>query len=208
MLRARSIEDKDDRRKALLEAALDEFFDRGFSAARMEDIAKRADLSKGTLYLYFESKEDLFKAIIEALATPNLELIRAGAETAPRFNDAMDRLAMFAPTLIRTSNLPKLMKVMIGDSHTFPDILAAYRKTILDQLLDLFASLLARAHEAGEIHVEHPKLAARIVMGPIAISGIWHALFDGTPGSDIDLETLFATHADAMKRAFAIPEAA
>ena len=75
MRRARSEDAKDERRQLLLSAALDEFFERGFSAARIEDIAQRASLSKGTVYLYFDSKEALFLALIEDLATPNIEQI-------------------------------------------------------------------------------------------------------------------------------------
>ena len=75
MQRARSQTDKDARRQLLLQAALDEFFERGFAAARMEDIARRVDLSKGTVYLYFKSKDDLFRALIEEHALPNLETI-------------------------------------------------------------------------------------------------------------------------------------
>ena len=62
MKRARSDEAKDERRAQLLDAALDEFFEKGFSAARMDDIARRAKLSKGTLYLYFDSKKAMFQA--------------------------------------------------------------------------------------------------------------------------------------------------
>ena len=68
MQRARSEAAKDTRRQALLTAALDEFFERGFAAARMDDIARRAGFSKGTLYLYFDSKEALFASLIETFA--------------------------------------------------------------------------------------------------------------------------------------------
>ncbi|MDJ0922875.1 MAG: TetR/AcrR family transcriptional regulator [Henriciella sp.] len=203
MLRARTVSDKDSRRQELLDAALDEFFERGFSAARMEDIAKRAGLSKGTLYLYFDSKDALFKAIIDALATPNLEVISAIATSAPSFSEALDRVAVFAPTVIRTSKLPRLMKVIVGDSHTFPEILIEYRQNILDRILGLFGELLSQAKAAGEIEVEDPYLAARIVMGPMLLSGLWHALFSDTPGGEVDLEKLFRMHASAMKKAFA-----
>lgn len=203
MRRARSDDDKDTRRQLLLEVALDEFFERGFAAARMEDIARRAGLSKGTLYLYFSSKEDLFREIIAHLATPNLELIKSMVSMSPGFGEAMDRLAAFAPILIRESRLPKLMKVMIGDSHTFPAIILEYRQTVLDELLSLFGGLLERAKASGEIDVEAPRLAARIIIGPVALSGLWQAVFARTPNAEVDLDCLFRMHAAAMKKAFA-----
>ncbi len=203
MQRARSDDDKDTRRQLLLEAALDEFFERGFSAARMEDIARRADLSKGTLYLYFDSKEDLFREIIAHFAMPNLELFRGMLTTAPGFVDAMDRLAAFAPFMIRHSRVPKLMKVMIGDSHNFPAIILEYRKHVLDEVFDLIGGLLERAKASGEIDVEAPHLAARIIVGPVVLSGIWQAVFARTTGGDVDLDSLFRMHAEVMKKAFA-----
>lgn len=203
MQRARSDDDKDMRRQLLLDAALDEFFERGFSASRMEDIAARANLSKGTLYLYFKSKEDLFREIIAQLATPNLERIRVTVSQAPSFSDGMDRLAVLAPMLIRQTRMPRLMKVLIGDSHTFPAIILDYRQNVLEELFRLFGELLERAKISGEIDVEEPHLAARIVMGPVALSGLWRALFARTPDAEVDLERLFRMHASAMKKAFA-----
>lgn len=199
---ARSGDNKHARRQLLLRAALDEFFERGFSAARMEDIARRAGLSKGALYLYFRSKEEMFREIIADLATPNLERVRAMLSMASGFGDAMDRLAVFAPVLIRHSRLPQLMKVIIGDSHTFPDIILEYRRNVLDDLTGLFAGLLERARASGEIEVEEPRLAARIIIGPIALSGLWQAVFVRTPDAEVDLEALFRMHAAAMKKAF------
>jgi AcrR family transcriptional regulator len=96
MKRARSDDAKDERRQALLLVALDEFFQKGFTAARMDDIARRAGLSKGTLYLYFESKEALFTALIETLAMPNLSHIETISTMASTIREALDRLVAFA----------------------------------------------------------------------------------------------------------------
>ena len=201
MKRARSDEAKDERRALLLQAALDEFFEKGFSAARMSDIARRANLTKGTLYLYFESKDALFKALIERLAAPNLDHMEMIASSAPTFSDALDRLADFAPFLIRQSDMPRLMKVLIGDSHNFPGIILAYREEVLGRLLDIIARVLEQAKAAGEIDFENAQLTARLVMAPIALSGMWQALFGKDKDAAVDLETLFRMHADNMRRA-------
>ena len=84
MQRARTDADKDDRRQALIAAALDEFYERGFAAARMDDIARRAKLSKGALYLYFDSKEALFQAVTESFILPHIEMVEAAAGAAGR----------------------------------------------------------------------------------------------------------------------------
>jgi AcrR family transcriptional regulator len=201
MSRARSDNAKDERRQALLMVALDEFFQKGFAAARMDDIARRADLSKGTLYLYFESKEALFTALIKTLAMPNLDHLELISRSAPSMREALDRLIVFAPILIRHSNLPRLMKVLIGDSHNFPDIIRAYRTQILDRVLGALAQMLEGAKSRREIEIGDPKLMARLVMAPIAFSGIWQAVFADDEGAEVDLEALFRMHADLLMKA-------
>lgn len=194
MLRARSEDAKDERRLALLHAALDEFFEKGFAATRMADIAKRAGLSKGTLYLYFESKEGMFRDLIETLAMPNIERIGQVAGAADSFEQAMDGLCLLAPEFIRNSDMPRLMKVLIGDAHMFPQVVHEYRTDLVERVLSIMAGMLCRAHETGEIHVESPELTARIVIAPVVLSGIWQAMFGHQRDAEVDLERLFQTH--------------
>lgn len=208
MKRARSQDAKDARRESLLTAAMDEFYERGFAAARMQDIAKRARLSKGTLYLYFDSKRDLFRALIDTFAVPNLEAIEAMTASAPSFDDALDAIAEFAPRLVRESNLPKLMKVLAGDSHNFPDIIQSYRTDVLDRVLAATAGMLERARDAGEIAVDQPGLAARLVVAPMAMSMLWQAVFGHTKGERVDVEKLFELHATNLRHAFGRTETA
>ena len=207
MPRARTEQAKDQRRADVLAAALDEFFERGYAAARMHDIADRAGLSKGTLYLYFASKEELFRALIDTFAMPNLEMIETLANAAPSFHEAIDKLATAAPIMIRETRLPKLMKVIIGDSHNFPELVVSYRDNVLNRLIGIIAELLKRSAAAGEIRVEEPALTARLVMAPIAFSGLWHAVFAQTPGGVVDIERIFRLHAENMKRALAVTRA-
>ena len=201
MLRARSEEAKDERRQALLGAALDEFFEKGFSATRMDDIAKRARLSKGALYLYFDSKEAMFRALIESFALPNLETIEQITTSAVSLRDALSGLARFAPILIRHSEMPRLMKVMVGDSHLFPDTVRMLREELVERVIALISGVLKRAHEAGEAEVSHPELTARVVMGPIILSALWQAVFNSRSEAEIDLERLFQIHERMMLRA-------
>ncbi len=202
MKRARTEDAKDARRHRLIEAALDEFFDKGFSAARMEDIAGRAGLSKGTVYLYFDSKEALFNALIDTLARPNLERVTAIMKHAPSFHAAIDGVLGFAPVLIRESRLPRLLKVLVGDSQSFPELVSKYRADIIDQLLAALGELLAGAKARGEIEIEDPYLGARLVVAPVVLSGLWQAVFNTNGEADVDLETLFRMHGQALRAAF------
>ena len=203
MRRARSEDAKDERRQLLLSAALDEFFESGFSAARIEDIAQRASLSKGTVYLYFDSKEALFLALIEDLATPNIEQIEQIAALAPSLREALNRLAVFAPMMIRTSNLPRLMKVLIGDSHTFPEIIRDYRKQKIERILGALTGFLDRAVDRGEIAPQNTSLTTRLILAPIVLSGMWQAVFGRDADAEVDLEALFHLHTELLLKALA-----
>lgn len=198
MIRARTAEAKDQRRQRLVEAALDEFSERGFAAARMEDIASRAGLSKGTLYLYFDSKEGLFEELIDTIAVPNVERIEELARAAPSATQAIEAFLEVAGQLVRESKLPRVVKTLIADSGAFPELVSRYRTDVLDRVLAAFAGVLARAHEAGELEIEDPDLTARLVLAPVVFSAIWSVVFE-TPeerdqGSGVDVGRLLALH--------------
>lgn len=201
MRRARTEEAKEDRRSVILSAALDEFFESGFTAAKMDDIARRAGLSKGALYLYFPSKVAVFEALIEAIVGPAVTRIEAAAGSAPSALAGIDAMAALAPMLIRTTNMPRLMKVIVGDCRAFPDVLHRYRIEVLERVLGMIAALLRRGMDAGEIRRADPDLMARLVVAPVALSGIWHVVFNFEGRAEVDLEGLFRLHAETLRRA-------
>lgn len=194
MQRARTDEAKDERRRVILTAALNEFYERGFAAARMDDIAARANLSKGTLYLYFESKEALFQALVETVAVPNVERVEMLVASAPSARAAITGLFAFAPIVIRETPLPRFMKILISDAPAFPDILTRYRREVIERALGAIAGLLARADEVGEFRIDNPKLTARLVVAPIIMSALWHILFEHEGDARVDLPSLLALH--------------
>ncbi|MGD1935480.1 MAG: TetR/AcrR family transcriptional regulator [Candidatus Phaeomarinobacter sp.] len=206
MQRARTDDAKDERRQALLAAALEVFVEKGFAAARMDDIARAASLSKGTVYLYFSSKEDLFEAILRKVALPNVEHMEGLMRDAPSVGAALDGVAQFAPHLIRNTRLPQVMKLLISEAGTFPQIVQAYREDVLDRLLAAVAALLARAHKAGDIAAPEPMLAARLVAAPIAFSGLWRVEFEVDPKARVDVEALINLHVRHLKKALAVRE--
>lgn len=202
--RARSDDAREARRSELLGAALQEFFDKGLAAARMEDIARRAGFSKGTVYLYFDSKEALFTALIEDVAMPNVAMLEAAIGAAPTMAAAIDRIAAIAPHLIATSNVPKIMKIMVGEAAAFPELAAAYRRTVIDRMFAAMTALMARARDAGEVDIDEPDLAIRLIVAPVVLSAVWRIVFAATDDAPVDLERLFAMHADMLKRGFGI----
>ena len=206
MQRARTDDAKDERRQALLAAALEVFVEKGFAAARMDDIARAASLSKGTVYLYFSSKEDLFEAILRKVALPNVEHMEGLMRDAPSVGAALDGVAQFAPHLIRNTRLPQVMKLLISEAGTFPQIVQAYREDVLDRLLAAVAALLARAHKARDNAAPEPMLAARQDAAPIAFSGLWRVEFEVDPKARVDVEALINLHVRHLKKALAVRE--
>lgn len=208
MLRARTDEAKEQRRRALLDAALAEFFERGFSAARMDDIAARAKLSKGTLYLYFDSKEALFTSLVETFAIPNIVMFEAVVQNAGGGVAAIRTFMKIAPVVIRESPLPKIAKILIADAPAFPEIVTAYREQVIERALGVIVSALSAAKEAGQIEIGDPRLTARLVIAPVLMSAIWRIVFEHDPAAKIDLDALFAEHEKMLLRGLGVKELA
>jgi AcrR family transcriptional regulator len=208
MLRARTPQAKDERRQALLTAALDEFFERGFSAARMDDIAARAGLSKGALYLYFDSKDALFTSLIEEFAVPNIERVEAIASQATSAEEALREFTRFAPTLIRESSIPKIMKVLVANAPAFPETATAYRKKVVERGLGVIAGVLAKAKSSGEFTLDDPALAARLVAAPVIFSALWRILFEHDSEAQLDVEALLDLHVRTLIRGLTAEERA
>lgn len=206
MQRARTPQAKERRKQAVLDAALHEFYERGYSAARMDDIARRAEVTKGTLYLYYDSKETLFRALIQSLVEPNLKRIQVIASQATCLESAMQQLARLMPWILQTSQMPKLMKVLIGDSHTFPEIVRDYREQVIERFLSAISGMLQREIDHGRVRQCDPHLAARLIVAPIVMQGIWQALFGNDPAARVDLEQLFQLHAGNILRALSAGE--
>ncbi len=204
MPRAISDEAKDERRRMILIAALDEFFEKGYGSARMDDIAARTDISKAALYLYFKNKESLFTELIKELTAPRMASIFAVIDNAPSFREGIETLAKFLPDLIRTSPMPKLLKIMVGESQSFGPIQLEYRENVIDQVLGHFTAFLERHKARGEITYENVDVAAKLVMAPIALNAVWRVLFGLEEVKEENLHTLFQTHAQFMVRALSV----
>src|SRR5258705_10827815 len=142
---------KDARPQEILEAALSVFAERGFAAARMEQIAARAGVSKGTIYLYFDSKEAVFRALVHEVLGTQLtrfaDFARASSgPVAPVIAGILRGIGEF----IATSNRVVLPKIVIAEAGNFPDLARIYREEVIENGLALFAGLLKKGMASGE----------------------------------------------------------
>ena len=154
---------KEARPQEILDAALAVFAEKGFSAARMEDISRRAGVTKGTIYLYFESKEALFKALVRESLAPTIQGVIAQAEAYE--GPSRDLLILVLSTMgsfIRTSDRVVLPKIVIAEAGNFPELVRFYREEIIDKGLGLLESIIARGIARGEFRNVEPAHVARL----------------------------------------------
>lgn len=194
---------KEDRPAEIIAAGLEVFAARGFAAARLDDVAAQAGISKGTLYLYFRNKEELFKAVVRETLLPNIALAegRIGGARGPTPELLLDVLrGLVGAVGTRPGVIPKLI---IAEAGNFPDLARFYVEEVILRGFRLFAGLLARGMERGEFRRVDPQLAAPVLAAPILLMAIWkhvmepHAPKRAAEGA-FDPERFFDTYADVL----------
>lgn len=183
----------------IIAAALEVFADKGFAGAKLDDIAERAGVSKGALYLYFETKDDIFRAVIRDAVAPNFEAVRQAAESFEGpFAELAPMILARAAALMSRSRLPAVAKMVIGESRNFPDLARIWHDTIVFVALNVMTGLIAKAQAKGEVRPGDPRLYAFSLMGPMVMGAIYREVFAEVAAQPLDLEALAAQHARAV----------
>ncbi len=188
----------DARPEEILEAALKEFTDRGFDAARVEDIAKRAGLSKAAVYLYFPSKTSLLEALIEARVAPLAR--QAEAIAGAGGEDPLAALRLIARTAahrLKDPNVFAVPRLIIGLSPRFAGIVDYYRNNVVRRAKGALEGLLSAAMRQGAIREIDVAAVARAFIGPILFEAMWTHVLRGEGGPG-DPETLVNQHFDIL----------
>jgi AcrR family transcriptional regulator len=188
----------------ILDAALKVFAHKGFAAARMEDIAKEAGVTKGTIYLYFENKEAVFKQLVrEAVGTTitNVTADVATYEGSARFLLRMVLTTM--ATVLLDSEKVVLPKIVIAESANFPWLAEFYRFEVIERGLGLMTALIQRGIDRGEFRPLPAEHVARVFVAPGLLSAIWRVTFSHLDPEPYDFKALIATHLDIFFRGLA-----
>jgi AcrR family transcriptional regulator len=176
----------DARPEEILDAALEEFTARGFEAARMEDIAKRAGLSKAAIYLYFPSKMAVLEALIEARVGPlarGVQSLSASGAADPLM--ALKMLATMAAHRIADPNLFAVPRLVIGISGRFPEIAKYYREHVVEKARGALEALIEAAMAKGQIRRVDTSAVMRAFIGPLFFEAMWtHVLLGETALND------------------------
>lgn len=192
---------KEARPAELISAALDLFVERGFSATRLEDVAARAGVSKGTLYVYFPSKEELFKAVVRGGIVPAIE----------RAEKLLDEHRGSADSLIRdlvkgwwvsvgSTRLGGIPKLMISESRNFPELTQFYFREVISRVHRLVAAAVQRGIDSGEFRPVDVEYVKRLVIAPLWLLTVWRFSFDYCESIQLDPFTYLDSHLDLILR--------
>lgn len=185
------------RRRAILDAAFDIFIAEGFSAARLDDIAKRAGVAKGTLYLFSRDKEDLFEQVALDAVAPVLQRLEtlAAQPDLPFATLLTGIFALFEREVLQTKRR-EIMRLIVSEGARFPKIAEFYHREIISRGMSLISNAAARAHERGEIPSDTLARYPQLLFGPMLIGVVWRALFE--PYQHLDISGLLAAHRDML----------
>lgn len=180
-----------ERRDAILAAALEEFSARGFEATRLDDVASRAKIAKGTIYLYFRDKETLFQELIRAMLTPLVGTIEAlGAVDVPLALLA-DRLVDVFVREVYETRRKDVVRLMITEGRRFPKIAEFYYREVLSHIMAAVRGIIRRAAARGEVPVELIDFP-QILVAPGLVAIIWSGLFERF--EPLDVRAMMKTH--------------
>jgi AcrR family transcriptional regulator len=183
----------------IVQAALDVFAEKGFAAARLDDIARQAGVSKGALYLYFETKEELFRAVVRQAVAPNLDVVEAilGQPDLP-FPDLLRMALTRVVMVIGASRVGAVAKLVIGESGNFPELARVWHDEVVSRALTAMSGAIAAAQSRNEVRPGDPRFHAFSIIGPVLTGVIWRETFTPIGAPTIDLEALVRQHAETV----------
>ena len=189
---------KQERPGEILEAAFEEFAEHGFAATRLEDVASRAGVTKGTIYFYFETKERLFGEMIRHFSA--LLLAEVDEFLAKPSESHKERLSNFIRFVYRRFALDRkgreILRFMVADGKHFPGLVARHYADFVAPSLQRVNELVQMGIAAGEFRETPAARFGEIIMGPAVLLGIWFLVFTGQ--REIDVEAFVNGHIDLL----------
>jgi AcrR family transcriptional regulator len=172
----------EERPHQIIDAAIEVFGERGLSGARLEDIAKRAGVSKGTIYLYFPNKEALFKEMVRLTIIARLEYEER--TLSAHQGTALEQLESYMAEYWEFINQPvvrTISRLVIGELHRFPELVQFYMDEVVRRKYDLVTRLIQRCVDSGVFRPVNPTLAARLLSALFYAHGVWCGMRDYAP---------------------------
>ena len=196
MARPRYRRRKEDRPQEITEAAFAAFAEKGFTATRVEEVARRAGVSKGLLYLYFKTKEELFKAVIRSVVAPRLDALTRTLDSPDSSAEAIIR----GPVLDFMKRVPGspvsvVIRLMISEAPKHPDLVDYYWDNVASRGLAALRQLLERGVANGEFRESAVNELPQLFVAPVMMSIVWGIVF---ADRSLDTDKLIETHVDMI----------
>ncbi len=190
---------KEARPAELMSAALDLFVERGFASTRLDEVAARAGVSKGTLYLYFSSKEELFKAVIRSGIVPLIERgERLLDEHRGSATELLREIVFSWWASVGTTKLGGIPKLMFSECRNFPEIGKFYYDEVISRGHLLVQTVLERGMTSGEFRQMDANYAMRVILAPLVFLLLWRHSFDFCDTKRVDPEKYLDQHLDMV----------
>jgi len=181
----------------LLAAALNLFVEKGFAATRLDDVAARAGVSKGTLYLYFDNKEALFKAVVQEGIVPVIDegeaLVRDYRGSAP---ELLRQIARRWWESVGATHFAGVLKLMMCEAQNFPDVAQFHFEQVVQRGKRIFASAVELGIRQGEFRALPVDHCVRLLLAPLIMAAIWRYSLGVCETEELDAETYLDTYLD------------
>jgi AcrR family transcriptional regulator len=176
-------------------AALECFAERGFAGSSLDEIAARAGVTKGTLYLYFPNKEALFKEVVRQALVPQIAAFEERIKQGAPASHQLEQIIAGWPEIIASPNLGFIPKLMIAEAGNFPDLAQFYLREVIGRARRLIVGILRRGMARGEFRRLDPRSAFLSVIGPLLLAVLWRHSFERHDDAPLDVKALCRTHA-------------
>ncbi|MGJ4950723.1 TetR/AcrR family transcriptional regulator [Bradyrhizobium sp. HKCCYLS20291] len=185
-----------ERRAAIVQAAMDEFIARGFAATRLDDVAKRAGVAKGTIYLHFKDKESMFEELIRTAIVPFVGRLAAPLPPSGSVRDLVENLARMFLQEIAGTRRADLVRLIVAEGPRFPAIADFYYREVVSRGLAAMRALIQLAITRGEIREPTLVQFPQLMVAPMMLAVLWKSLFERH--APLDTEAMLQTHLDLI----------
>ncbi|MET4387762.1 AcrR family transcriptional regulator [Bradyrhizobium sp. F1.4.3] len=185
-----------ERRAAIVDAAMEEFIARGFAATRLDDIAKRAGVAKGTIYLHFKDKESMFEELVRTVIVPVVARLNALPPPTGPVRDLVEAFANnFLKEVINTRR-GDLVRLIVAEGPRFPSVADFYYREVVSRGMTGMRALIELGIARGEIHEKNLARFPQILIAPAMIAVIWQSLF--AQHAPLDAQEMLRVHLDLI----------
>ncbi|WP_336882672.1 TetR/AcrR family transcriptional regulator [Rhodococcus globerulus] len=186
---------KEARPGEIVDAAAALFSEKGFAATTLDEVARRTGVAKGTVYVYFDTKVDLFRAVAQAaLESQQAALTSAELEIEGPFADTLPRLLSRMTATLAGGIVPTVVRMVISESRNFPDLAKIWHDEVLITLLDRVTGLVVAAQARGEVRTGDPRLYAFSIIGAVVTGLLYREVFAPVVLDSPDMTQLSEQH--------------